>query len=416
MKSKKKRNGYRFSYDYVKRYIESYDCKLISKEYNNCFQQLKIKFLCGHISTSNFTDFQAKRIKNCTSCNKKETGNILRKSEKDWIKLINDSGFIFLRFNKKYKNRKSIVIYKCKFGHITKRRLECFYSNRTCSECKKIDFSKFMSDKRFSIDKVKKILFDIHKNNISLLNYTKINSLADFLCNVCGNKWTVIARSVLENKNGCPECGKRRIGLKLTKPEKIVLNELYEKHGKNISMNNYSGMGNFANFTCNVCGYKWRTKTYSVITDGRGCKRCSFNNISGKNNYNWKGGKTSLYFYLRNLTKEWQKNSYATTSGICLISGKAANVVHHLYPFRLIVDEVLLSVKINNKGSINNYEKEELETIFDNFTKIHNSYGLGIPLDKSIHRKFHHIFGTRNNTPEQFYEFQNKIKSGEIII
>lgn len=48
--------------------------------------------------------------------------------------------------------------------------------------------------------------------------------------------------------------------------------------------------------------------------------------------------------------------------------------------------------------------------------EIHFRHPLGVCLKENVHQLFHQIYGQTNNTPEQFYEFVDRINSGDIQI
>jgi hypothetical protein len=106
-----------------------------------------------------------------------------------------------------------------------------------------------------------------------------------------------------------------------------------------------------------------------------------------------------------------RRNNY-----LCVITGKPAKAVHHLYPFYKIVDETIKELGFDKRKTVGEYSEKDLNIISELFIKKHNSHGLGIPLTKNIHNLFHKLYTTNNNTPEQFEEFKGRIKSGEIIL
>jgi hypothetical protein len=69
-----------------------------------------------------------------------------------------------------------------------------------------------------------------------------------------------------------------------------------------------------------------------------------------------------------------------------------------------------LKYKINN--NISEYSENELNSITDMFLKVHQKYGLGVPIKEKLHKLYHFNYGN-DNTPEQFEEFKIRLKSGE---
>lgn len=137
------------------------------------------------------------------------------------------------------------------------------------------------------------------------------------------------------------------------------------------------------------------------------------NPLRGADNGNWKGGITPLYFELRSETKEWQQQSMKDCNYKCVLSGLEFDNVHHLYPFRNIVNEVFDILELDQRQKVEDYTKEEFAKIKDKMFELHDHYGLGVCLSKNIHKTFHDVYGYSDNTPEQFYEFELRYKNFE---
>jgi len=100
--------------------------------------------------------------------------------------------------------------------------------------------------------------------------------------------------------------------------------------------------------------------------------------MGGKNHYNWKGGISTERDKLRHQYSMflWRKSVLERDNFTCQKYGikKGKLCVHH----------------------INNFsEFPELRTSIDN----------GITLSEKAHKEFHHIYGNKNNTLEQIYDF-----------
>lgn len=93
----------------------------------------------------------------------------------------------------------------------------------------------------------------------------------------------------------------------------------------------------------------------------------------------WKGGLSPIHVKIRyeNNYRDWRKAVFARDNFTCVKCKNRINVyitAHHLYGFA---------------------EYPELRTTVSN----------GITLCKRHHRQFHHIYGTKGNTPQQLNEF-----------
>jgi hypothetical protein len=151
--------------------------------------------------------------------------------------------------------------------------------------------------------------------------------------------------------------------------------------------------------------------SWTQFNRGFGCKFCGYERISehhkGENNPNWKGGTTPLHFILRDRIKEWKKNSLEKYNYSCALSGLKENLeIHHLYGFNLILEELQYVINIDLSKELIKYSDEEKEIINNEFDKLHIKYGLGVPLNKDIHKLFHDTYGRGDNTPDQFEEFK----------
>ncbi|OZB98006.1 hypothetical protein CJP46_02245 [Paenibacillus sp. XY044] len=128
--------------------------------------------------------------------------------------------------------------------------------------------------------------------------------------------------------------------------------------------------------------------------------------MSGTNHPNWTG-TTNLNHYLRaSILDDWKNKSLFSFKYKCIISNTSKDlIVHHLYPFASIINETVSRLKLNICNDISLYSEYELENLKKVCAEINFNYGLGVPLNKEIHNKFHSIYGKKNFTPENFQEF-----------
>ena len=136
-----------------------------------------------------------------------------------------------------------------------------------------------------------------------------------------------------------------------------------------------------------VRGQRDRMKLYHPV------EKCIYDNIAD---------------FLRKKVRPWRRKSIKQCGDACIITGNSDYDVHHLYGFNLILEKALETIDFPLKESFVDYSDEELDFLVDEFTKIHNSYPLGVCIDKNIHKEFHKMYGYGRNTPQQFYEFLQK--------
>lgn len=121
-KMQNKTYGFKFyTYEDVKKIIElDTELTLLSKEYNGCYEKLKLKCPCGEIFFKSFAAI-IENIKNnkrnlCPKCIKKGNDEGFRLKEEDIQKSISNfykkEKFILLNYNE-YKNNRTLLKFKC---------------------------------------------------------------------------------------------------------------------------------------------------------------------------------------------------------------------------------------------------------------------------------------------------------------
>lgn len=137
------------------------------------------------------------------------------------------------------------------------------------------------------------------------------------------------------------------------------------------------------------------------------------NPYKGKDNPNWRGGITALYQELRSDTKEWFMKSAEFSNYNCIITGKNFDNVHHLYPFKNIVEEVFNNLNIDRRENVSEYSDDELIAIRNELLRLHDFYGYGCPINKKVHKLFHDLYGYKETNYFDFLEFIKRIEIGE---
>ena len=157
--------------------------------------------------------------------------------------------------------------------------------------------------------------------------------------------------------------------------------------------------------------YGKQSITWVHLQSGEGCYYCGLDKHRGENNTNWNGGTTSLNYFLRHAVKPWVKDSLENAKYQCDISNKNGSLeVHHLCKnFKDIVEETIFLTNLRIYQDISMYTQDELTLLSQTCLDLHYKYGLGVCIQKELHLQFHHIYGVKNNTKEQYYEFKQNI-------
>lgn len=142
-------------------------------------------------------------------------------------------------------------------------------------------------------------------------------------------------------------------------------------------------------------------------------KRHYFGFMRTVNHYN-KATYENLNKYLRGNTWEWKSNSMKNCNYQCILTGSKDFVIHHLYSFSSIVNEVLEENNFELKDSFSDYTEDELIFILNRFIEKQSQYPLGVCVRKDLHDLFHREYGTVV-TPDMWYDFVENYKKGKYI-
>lgn len=176
----------------------------------------------------------------------------------------------------------------------------------------------------------------------------------------------------------------------------------------------YTGLFQELPFLCPKHGDEIQYITLDLLGKSpTGCRYCGKELTKGENHYLWKGGISQLTFYVRSYLYDWKAKSIEAFNYKCGVTGNTIDAVHHLYSFNLILKETLDNLNLKIHSKINQYTDDEKSKIVAECLKLHDNYGLGIPLCKEVHDLFHELYGKGNNTPEQFEEFKTRYNIGE---
>lgn len=227
-------------------------------------------------------------------------------------------------------------------------------------------------------------------------------------------------KATMKERYGCEYAAQNKeINKKASMKKMMKVEDVYSKFTeKNLipmfRPNQYKGVFERLPFICRKHGNVIQYITLELLSKSPlGCEICGRESKRGENHYMWQGGTSHLQQYLRAYLIDWKRDSLVKYNYKCGLSGDEVEAIHHLYGFNQILKEILSNLNLPIHQDISKYTDEELRSIIQECKTLHKKYGLGIPLSKSIHSKFHEIYGRGNNTPEQFQEFKQRYLAGE---
>jgi hypothetical protein len=402
----------KFTEEYVKEFIELNNCELIDGIYKNCESKLTVKFECGHVGDVSFEHF--KKGQRCVTC-KYIRGSEKRKTTLDEakLKIFNRHGnnIIILDF----KNGHDKVKFQCNIcGHAWETTLHSVYTRSGCPNCNQ---NKGLGKNiKFTYDYVKKYIED---EGCQLLSKEYIR--CDIKLEVkfdCGHT-NEITFEHFKNGVRCGICRHKNNAKSKRISEESVIKYLMENNLNFIEFpDGYEDHYSLVKFSC-IFGHI-NIKQYKSVIIRPICYECfEIQNIiknSGSNSRLWKGGYSAINSFVRGTIDDWKKRSMINCNYKCIFTGSKDFDIHHLFSLNCIIDQSLLELGFTIHEFINEYSNEELIRLSNKVNEVQDRYPLGVCVDPRYHQEFHNQFGFGYNTPEQFYEFQKLIVSGEISI
>jgi ribosomal protein S27E len=183
----------RFSYDYVKEYIELFGYKFLSEEYKNSRVKLKLKCPNGHVYNTRFDTFKSGgRCKKCLN----ERRKLVYEDVKEYIE-----SFGYTLLSTEYKTAKSYLKVKCPNGHEYKVKYNNFKQGQRCLQC-------FYEDMKLTYEDVKKYIENCgfvlkSKEYISSDSLLEIECTEGHIFEICWNNF--------QQRKRCPICNLSKI-------------------------------------------------------------------------------------------------------------------------------------------------------------------------------------------------------------
>jgi hypothetical protein len=284
----------------------------------------------------------------------------------------------YILLSKEFCGVKNYLEYVCNKhpGYVQKITFSDFLSGRGCWHCRneiigqKLALSFDYVNKKFT-ERNYKLISTVYNNNREKLKYQ---------CNIHNEYIQEISYSNFSRGKGCKYCKSDKSRKLQQYPYEYVKSEFDNRDYLLISKEYYNNNTNLQ-YICLKHPDKIRNIRFGSLLLGQGCKQCAIERITGENHYNYNVNLTDEERIIKRDYKEydlWTKDVFKRddyTCQICGVRGKTINA-HHLYNY---ADYPELRLEISN----------------------------GVTLCEDCHKKFHKIYGVKNNTPEQFEQFKN---------
>lgn len=138
----------KFTYEYVKEYVESFGYKLLSQAYINSTEPLTYMCDKGHVYQTRFSSFKGGQ--RCGVCD-----DLRRGLPYDIVKQKIESDGKFKLISETYKNNATPLRIQCNCGHVFERTYDTFCRQLTCPKCA---IDQMAKDRSFDYQEVKEYI------------------------------------------------------------------------------------------------------------------------------------------------------------------------------------------------------------------------------------------------------------------
>lgn len=280
---------------------------------------------------------------------------------KDIKKVFSDAGCELLE--EEYHSARTKMRYICECGNISEITLSNFKSGYRCKKCAGNEKLTYRYIKKFFEEQGCILLSKSYQNNRTKLKY---------ICN-CGNESEITFYN-FKIGNRCKQCGgKKRLTFEYIQQYfKLNSCELLEKEYTNahVKMKYICGCGNKSEIN------------FNHFQQGRRCQKCGIEKRSGENNVNYNPDITDEERKIKRFYpeyKKWRTEIYVKDDYTCQRCSRRGGVLnaHHI---------------------LNYSSNKELRTEISN----------GTTLCGCCHKKFHFIYGKKDNNKAQLDSFLKK--------
>jgi hypothetical protein len=274
-----------------------------------------------------------------------------------------------------YINNETKLHYRCSCGNTSWIRFSGFQNGERCKKCVK----SRRKTRTLDFEYVKKFFED---NGCKLLSdtYVRNNKKLKYICE-CGSQ-SEISFNSFHFGSRCAKCSIRKTSAhRRNSFDKVK--EIFETESCELLASEYLNSVTPIKFKCS-CGNIDYVKLVNFVSGSR-CKQCSQlkRSRAGNKNPNWNPNLSNEDRAIkRNYPeyKKWVKNVLHRDSYTCQCCGQIGYklVAHHLDGYNWCVDKRI-----------------DMEN--------------GITLCNQCHKEFHCLYGNKDNTREQYYEYVNEL-------
>lgn len=239
-----------------------------------------------------------------------------------------------------------------------------------------------------------------------------------FRCNHCGKEFKRNTVQLKEGNFKCYDCLKKEQGGKNKKSIQDVKNFILENdinHDCTLLSTEYVNNSSRLLFRCNCCNREFE-RTFQTLQAKKTfkCFRCSHNLPEET--------ETDIYSALKSFFRgkiySWKQKMLKEKEQVCDITNKkdVELHLHHLTSFQSILNQASENTNIPLIYYPADYENNgyDLDILVEEFLKLHDQCE-AVLLSKEVHILFHRLYGYKDNTPEQYYEFKERYKKGEFL-
>jgi hypothetical protein len=247
----------KYTYEQIKEIVESHGFKLLSKEYKNANEKLKIKCKNGHEHEMSLSVI--KRGDDCPYC----SGNI-KFTYDQVVKVFKDNNCVLLE--KEYINTRTNMRFICTCGNVHSTTFTDFRNGRRCREC---GYKKVSEKLSLDFEFVKNF-FENEGYILLSDNYINNSQSLDVVC-PNGHEYSTTFQG-FKNGNRCRICS----GFNIYTLEDVK--DYFKNEGCILLEDNYVNMHTKMKYICS-CG-KENTIDFTHFIRGQRCSKCGINKLS----------------------------------------------------------------------------------------------------------------------------------------